>query len=239
VIEKKAETKREGTEKMRKSIKILGWVLTSILILFIAGLGLIYLVPGFSFLVVKSGSMSPTFNTGDVIITGPVGHNIQAGTILTYQHGTETITHRVVSNDGTNLVMKGDAVEDADPWPVSVSSARGVYMLKIPFMGYMMMFVRSKLGWFLSIIVPAAAIVGFLVKDILKEAFKDDRQEPVKEKEKEKIKVIASKKEEVKANIKQEVKKSTSATLTKEQIQSNARLRKVLVDALQVQKTGR
>jgi signal peptidase len=219
---------------MHKAIKTLGWVLTSVLILFIIGLGFIYIVPGYSFSVVKSGSMSPVFNTGDVIITGPVTNTIKSGTILMYQHGTDTITHRVVSNDGTNLVMKGDAVEDADPWQVSVSSARGVYLFKIPFMGYAMMFVRSKLGWFLSIIVPAAAIVGFLVKDIIKEAFKEDNKEP------EKVKIIAAKKEEVKSIVKQqEVKKSTTVNLTKEQQQSNARLRKVLVEALQMQKTGR
>jgi signal peptidase I len=219
---------------MHKIIKTLGWVLTSVLILFIIGLGFIYVVPGYSFSVVKSGSMSPTFNTGDVIITGPVASNIKPGTILMYQHGTDTITHRVLSNDGNNLVMKGDAVEDADPWQVSVSSARGTYLFKIPFMGYMMMFVRSKLGWFLSIIVPAAAIVGFLIKDIIKEAFKEDKKEP------EKIKTTTAKKEEVKPIIKQqEVKKSVTVNLTKEQEQSNARLRKVLVDALQMQKSGR
>jgi hypothetical protein len=59
---------------------------------------------------------------------------------------------------------------------VIVSSVQGVYFFKIPYIGYLMNFIRTKLGWFLAIIIPAAAIVGFLVKDIIKETFKDEKK---------------------------------------------------------------
>lgn len=73
--------------------------------------------------------------------------------------------------DNEILVTKGDAAEDADPWAVSVSDVKGVYLFKIPYVGYMTSFIRTKLGWFLMIIVPAALLVGWLTRDIIKEAF--------------------------------------------------------------------
>jgi len=61
-------------------------------------------------------------------------------------------------------------VEDRDPWTVSMSDLRGIYLFKVPYVGYVTSFVQSKLGWFLSIIIPAMCLVLWLVKDIVKEA---------------------------------------------------------------------
>ncbi len=165
---------------MAKFTKIAGWVVTATLVLFIAGLAFIKFVPGYSFSLVRSGSMVPTLNVGDVIVTGPVhtgtDNNVKAGTIVMYQHNSETISHRIVAIDGSALITKGDAMQHADSWAVSLQDVKGVYLFKIPLIGYIMYFTQTKLGWFLMIIIPAAAIVGFLIKDILKEAFKDDKK---------------------------------------------------------------
>ncbi|MFH1382563.1 MAG: hypothetical protein ABIH70_06670, partial [Chloroflexota bacterium] len=58
-------------------------------------------------------------------------------------------------------------------WPVSLSSVQSVYLFKIPYVGFLLNFIQTKTGWFLAIIVPAALLVGWLIKDILKEAFRD------------------------------------------------------------------
>jgi len=159
-----------------KITKIAGWVVTGIIVLFIAGLAFIHFSPGYSFSLVRSGSMTPTINRGDVIITSPATLRVKPGTIVMYLHDVDMITHRVLSVNGDTLVTKGDALEHPDPWPVVISNVQGVYLFKIPYIGYAMNFVRTKLGWFLAIIIPAAAIVGLLVKDILKEAFRDERK---------------------------------------------------------------
>lgn len=167
-------------KKVAKSMKIIGWLVTSVLALFIAGLGFIHFMPGYSFSLVRSGSMTPAIEVGDVIITRPatggVEGNIKPGAIVMYMHDSELITHRVVSVNESTLVMKGDALEHPDPWPVVISSVQGVYLFKLPYLGYAINFLRTKLGWFLAIIIPAAAIVGLLIKDILKEAFRDERK---------------------------------------------------------------
>ncbi len=166
--------------EMAKAAKVLGWVITAILVLFICAMGFIHFVPGYSFSLVRSGSMAPAINVGDVIITGPahegINRNIEAGTVIMYQHNTETISHRVLSVEGITLVTKGDAMQHPDPWTVTLTDVKGVYLFRIPFIGYGMNFIQSKLGWFLTIIIPAAAIVGFLIKDIVKEAFKDEKK---------------------------------------------------------------
>jgi signal peptidase I len=126
--------------------------------------------------------MVPTFRMGDVIITRPITDNIEPGMIVMYQHGDETISHRVLSVNGDTLVMKGDTLDKPDPWQVTVSSARGVYLFKIPYIGYAVSFMKTKLGWFLSIIIPAAVIVGGFILSILKETYsrKTDELTPVK-----------------------------------------------------------
>jgi len=158
-------------------MKVSGWIVSIILGIVLAGLAFLYFTPGYNLYLVRSESMKPAINMGDLIITGPlngtINGDIKPGTIVTYEYSKELVTHRVQSIDGKTLVTKGDAVEDADSWPVTVSDVRGVYLFKIPFVGYLTSFVQTKLGWFLAIIIPAALLICWLAKDIVKEALSD------------------------------------------------------------------
>ena len=158
-------------------MKVFSWLVSAVLVLVVTGLAFIHFSPGYRLLLVRSESMTPAVKMGDLIITGPIGGPINGevapGTIITYEYSNDLITHRVESIKGEAIVTKGDAVEDADPWLVEMSAVRGVYMFKIPYVGYVTSFVQSKFGWFLSIIIPAALLVAWLVKDILKAAFSD------------------------------------------------------------------
>jgi hypothetical protein len=155
----------------------------------------------------------------------------------------------VLAVNGNTLVMKGDALDKPDPWQVTVSSAKGIYMFKIPYIGYLLSFIRTKLGWFLSIIIPAAAIVGFLIKDILKEAFTDKKESldkggvRVNAKEQRssvRVQTIMSKTPVLdNTRLPKETIRKPQTTLSKAQIESNARLRSVLINALEMQKTSR
>jgi len=151
-------------------MKIASRSILVILILIIAALGFIFFSPDFNMYLVRSESMVPTINMGDMIVTGPVSGEVDKGAIITYELNNEVITHRVHSVDGDNLITKGDAVEDTDPWFVSASDIKGAYLFKIPYVGYVTSFIQTKTGWFLSIIVPSALLVLWLAKDIVKEA---------------------------------------------------------------------
>jgi hypothetical protein len=75
--------------------------------------------------------------------------------------------------EGSNLTTKGDAVENADPWDVTMSDVRGVFLFKLPSVGYVTSFIQTRTGWFLTIIIPGALLTLWLVKDIVKEAFSE------------------------------------------------------------------
>ncbi len=158
-------------------MKIVSWLVTALLGVALAGLAFIYFVPGYDLYLVRSESMTPAIHMGDLIITGPIGGpingEIEAGAVITYEQDKKLITHRVLSVEGRTLTTKGDAVEDPDPWSVSLSSVRNVYLFKVPSVGYLTSFVQSKMGWFIMIIIPATILVGWLAKDIVKEALSE------------------------------------------------------------------
>jgi len=155
-------------------MKVLSWLVSVVLVLIIGGFIFLHLSPEYNLYLVRSESMRPDVNMGDMVITGPINNpltsEIKPGTIVTYEHSEELITHRVCSIDCDILVTKGDAVEDPDPWTVTLSDVRGVYLFRIPYIGYTLNFVQTKFGWFLVIIIPAVLLVALLVKDIVKEA---------------------------------------------------------------------
>lgn len=153
--------------------KIAGRIVIVVLALVLAGLGFVYFVPGYDLYLVRSESMTPTINMGDLIITGPVDENVEEGEIITFEWSGELVTHRVHTIDETVIHTKGDAVEDPDPWTITNSNVRGTYLFKIPYVGFVTRFIQTKIGWFITIIIPAMALVVWLAKDIVKEALSD------------------------------------------------------------------
>jgi signal peptidase len=153
--------------------KVLGWLATVVLGIIVAGLAFIYFSPDYNIYLVRSESMVPAISMGDMVVAGPTdnpfGKEVSAGSVVTYERGNELITHRVLSVDGEALLTKGDAVEDPDPWAVTMSDVRGVYLFRIPYAGYLSNFVRTRTGWLLAIIIPAGIVLGLIFREIRKE----------------------------------------------------------------------
>jgi signal peptidase I len=157
-------------------MKILSWVVTVILGLVLTGFILVAVLPGYHIFVVKSESMEPAINMGDVVITGPpngfLNGGISPGTVISYQFGSKVVTHRVVAINSCSVLTKGDAVEEPDPQPVDTSQIVGVYLLKIPKLGYLTTLIHTKTGWFTLIILPSILLVIWIAIEIIKEALK-------------------------------------------------------------------
>jgi len=153
-------------------MKALSWLISIVLALVVAVLGFIYFSPDYSMYLVRSESMKPAINMGDMVVSGPLNGlltgEVKPGVIITYERGEEPVTHRVLSLDGDTLITKGDAVEDPDPRPVSMSEVSGIHLFKIPYAGYLSNFVKTTVGWFAVIIIPAMLLVALLIKDIIK-----------------------------------------------------------------------
>jgi signal peptidase len=113
-------------------------------------------------------------------LAGPVGiDGIKPGVIISYELGKNLITHRVLSIDGNTLITKGDANKEPDSTPVRLSQVQSRYIFRIPFAGYVAGFLRTRPGWLLSIVLPSIVLVGFIVKDIIKEASRNEKSEKI------------------------------------------------------------
>ncbi|MFK8213997.1 signal peptidase I [Haloferax volcanii] len=121
---------------------------------------------------VLSGSMSPTFDAGDVVVVRDVPPaDISEGDILTYRAAgsaitderTDRVTHRVVavdrSGDSPVFRTKGDANEDIDSDPVAADRVVGRVWFHVPYLGLAAQFAQSRLGLVLFVILPGALLV--------------------------------------------------------------------------------
>jgi signal peptidase len=106
----------------------------------VAALALVWLSQGGNILNVRTGSMQPTLNPGDLVITERVSSlRLRPGDIVTYrslQNPKITITHRLVVTDPqtTKLIMQGDTLDIPDP-AVPVSAVVGRVRWHIPGLG--------------------------------------------------------------------------------------------------------
>jgi len=132
-----------------------------IFIVCLAGLCFLRFSPNYDIYPGKGESMIPTLNTGDLIITKSLQGAVAPGMIIKYEYDKELVTHRVISVNGPNLVTKGDANDEPDPWQVSISDVKGVYLFKIPYLGYL-----SIIKLFGKIPLGALLVGLFLIYEI-------------------------------------------------------------------------
>jgi len=129
--------------------------------------------------VVLSGSMEPTISAGDaIIVTSVAAEEIEQGDVITYvRNGDQTTTHRVVEvveeNGGPAFRTKGDANEDADPGTVVPEQVQGKVMtlggalFVIPFIGHVIQFTNTPVGFALLFIIPFTLLVVTEIWDIV------------------------------------------------------------------------
>lgn len=120
---------------------------------------------GNELMVVLSGSMAPTFDTGSIVAIRPIPFDeINKGDIITFKDKDDlTVTHRVidiVENKGKKaLITKGDANDGKDGNPVMPDKVLGKVQYWVPLVGYLIEFVRSKAGMLLFLVVPGLYLI--------------------------------------------------------------------------------
>jgi len=146
---------------MKKVIKVI--YTASILLVMI--LGIIIAITAFEInlpikiYAVQTGSMEPAIITGDLILVRGED-NYEVDDIVTFYsgsgEGSRVITHRIESiNDDGLYVTKGDANSVSDVDLVQKDNVIGKYFFRIPYLGYVVNFSKTPMGFFLLIIVPA------------------------------------------------------------------------------------
>lgn len=103
-------------------------------------------------IAIGSGSMSPTFNKGDVVIVEKIKNQfnkLSTGDIIAYNHDDKIIIHRLVKIISVNgedyYYTKGDANDNIDNYKVEKKQILGTVKVYFPFVGYPTVWL-SELG---------------------------------------------------------------------------------------------
>jgi signal peptidase len=136
---------------------------------------------------IRTGSMSPYLEPGDVIISKKYdGGELVAGkdgSVVTYYgnigDNVDMITHRVIKIDAENqrFYTKGDANEIADGDPVHFKNVLGVPQFAIPKLGYVSNFVQNPPGTYITIGVGLLLIILVFLPDLFGKKKKDQPEE--------------------------------------------------------------
>jgi len=148
------------------SVIILFLVITSVLFVLITPLF------GWRTEIVLSGSMEPAIQTGSVVVSRPIAaDDVREGDVIMFSSpdGHTLTTHRVIDvesgKDGLHVTTKGDANKGADINTVLPAQIVGIIVLSIPYLGYLVAFIRTPFGLVLFVVVPVAIlIISELVK---------------------------------------------------------------------------
>jgi signal peptidase I len=105
---------------------------------------------GYRAYVVHTGSMSPNYKPGSLVIDGPAKGNYRPGQVITFRHSaqsTDVVTHRITDITSTGIVhTKGDANASADVWDIRPDQVTGSVLAGIPFAGYVVVYLQQPAG---------------------------------------------------------------------------------------------
>lgn len=96
--------------------------------------------------VMKSSSMAPTLESGDVIFLKEVlKQDIKPNDIITFVKNDIIITNRVDKIENNKFVTKTDNKTDRGSNSVEYSEIEGCYLFKIPYIGNVVLFMQNKI----------------------------------------------------------------------------------------------
>lgn len=178
--------------KVKKAFSALGKIFNVLLlaILVTAIAALAYLLLGakgkslpfledYQIRTVMSGSMEPTLPVGSVVLIREQDPSaFVEGDIMTFMSNDPSLAGKVVShrvmevidneNNGLMFLTKGDANEDPDLAAAIAPNVIGRVVYDIPYLGYVLNFMRTKNGFFLLLMLPCMVILLFEVIGLIR-----------------------------------------------------------------------
>lgn len=169
-VDEQVEQNRWGHRIDRLAIGLV--LVVSIAVVFTLGLVLVGLRP----LVIRSGSMEPTYSAGDVVlVASEQAGDIRSGQVVTRfdaPEAADSLTHRVRqvtrTGDAVRVETRGDANDTSEVWSVPATQQVAVVVASVPAIGLPLTAVRSSIGW--------AAVVGALVLMVIGVLFRPRRR---------------------------------------------------------------
>ena len=185
-----------------KVLKTLGQVVLFVILIFFILLNILSMnnksLFGFRIYRVISGSMQPALQIGDVIIIKKA-NNYAEKDIITYDNGLTTITHRIKSINGDEIITEGDA-NDAPDKPITKDRILGKYFFRISTFSVFSIMLTGKTIYLIMVLV-LFAILLFAISDRVTRNLENRRnnfKKVIKEKDnKEQKKKMPKKKDEM------------------------------------------
>src|SRR3989344_49666 len=128
---------------------------------------------GIQSFVVLSGSMQPAIPVGGIVYTQKQA-SYQKGDIVAFKSGDVNVTHRIVDveNDGS-FVTRGDANNASDSKTVAVNDILGKELVFLPYVGNMIIFLKTPIGFFGSVVFPITVFIVLELWNLKKEIEKE------------------------------------------------------------------
>jgi len=155
--------------RKNKLVQTIYWILSILLIivLILIFLSSVGIGNKFFFFVVTTGSMEPEIKPGSIVIAVPQ-NDYKVGDIISFSYTSvfppeNVITHRIDDSLELNGIKvfstKGDANNISDFNQISTENIVGRVNLVIPYLGYLVNFAKTPLGFILLIVFPAIWII--------------------------------------------------------------------------------
>lgn len=185
-----------------KVLKTLGQVVLFVILIFFILLNILSMnnksLFGFRIYRIISGSMQPALQIGDVIIIKKA-NNYAEKDIITYDNGLTTITHRIKSINGDEIITEGDA-NDAPDKPITKDRILGKYFFRISTFSVFSIMLTGKTIYLIMVLVLFAILLFAISDRVTKnlEYRRNNFKKVIKEKEnKEQKKKMPKKKDEM------------------------------------------
>lgn len=163
---------------MKKFLKIPYYALIVAIILIGVFLAAALLpIPGnYQVKIVQSGSMEPSIDIGSIVIIRPAD-KYREGEVITFKEKKEEpVTHRIVGvqviEGEVHFTTKGDANNTPDSQEVPKSEVIGKVLFDVPYLGYLIDFIKKPFGFLVVLVIPALIIVGDELRKIREEVRK-------------------------------------------------------------------
>jgi signal peptidase len=110
--------------------------------------------------VVRSGSMTPAIETGDVVAVQRIRPtSARIGDVVTFDNHGKLTSHRVRSvvrrGDKLAFTTQGDANTGQEHWRVDANGRIGRVLYRVPKIGFVVVHIQSRLGQLGMIVLPA------------------------------------------------------------------------------------
>ena len=151
-----------------KVVKIIMSIMQYILILAGIVIVIMFIVPrimGIRPFIVLSGSMEKEIKTGSVAYadTRAKVEDVKIGDIIVFKLDKAYVTHRVIAiNEDNTFTTKGDANETEDLAPVRFEDFGGKTIFSIPYLGYLLGAIQTRVGIFILLVIVGINIIYFI-----------------------------------------------------------------------------